>query len=538
LDLSYPQLCFGDFLPRATLAMPVCALDEFYYCTTVVFVPKATDGVLELCTRTNLITFSCDEVPMTKSFLYRAELGMLSRTGAVKDEVWQIFSVNSQNSYWLQISKLYFNGEIATSSSQSSLDSTMSMVMLRQCSLDNCVGCKDLNVQRLCYNALQCQLARCIGTLVHQQRPLCAIGMHLQSLVSTQLAVLEGAWLVISETMVTLITVAEGFDPPRSINWPDQAFYGFICASKDVSATAISIAVSSVNGIVQAIVNDPATNLRQQWTNDAMAQYTMTLAATTNFLNQVALAPLYGMIAVQKTFICSANSVISIISPTAVTIGDPSIQNYSSRGAGQCMSQYFTENMQGDGSGTDNALSIMNGVVQNMQTTSLQLGLEMLIHPMDATFTWLQGCISGLQDVVQSADREHCKLPNFAVQHSFHCACNDDSYKVADTRISETWMNSAFWCSTTMSMLQPDGSTKYIWNPYSLQQLKGFLRTTLDPYLHCVATGTHCDMPSVPIFDEQQVRISPSMYILCPMDRFPYQSYPLSCHLSYMLLLA
>ena len=33
-----------------------------------------------------------------------------------------------------------------------------------------CNGCIDLNVQRLCYGAQQCTIARCIGTLTNQNR--------------------------------------------------------------------------------------------------------------------------------------------------------------------------------------------------------------------------------------------------------------------------------------------------------------------------------------------------------------------------------
>ena len=36
--------------------------------------------------------------------------------------------------------------------------------------MQTCNGCVNLNVQRLCYGAQQCTLARCIGTLTNQNR--------------------------------------------------------------------------------------------------------------------------------------------------------------------------------------------------------------------------------------------------------------------------------------------------------------------------------------------------------------------------------
>ena len=510
LYFSYPVPCLGNLWPRISVGTPICALDEFYLCNELVFVPHSQSGTLELCTRDNM-QFSCDSITMSKSFVYNANLGLMAQSAVWSQRTWQVFAVNKdQSSHWLQMSKLSLVNEVATSSSQASLDINMEMNLLRQCSLDNCVGCTDLSVQRLCYSALQCQLARCVGTMIHERRPMCAIGMHMQSIVSQQLSFLEGSWLRISETMASVISITNGITPPTAVTWPDQAFYGFVCASKDMSATGIAIAVASINGIVQAIAEDPNLSVRQQWTNEARAQYTMVLTATTGFLNQLALYPLYGMIAVQKVFICNANSLISKVLPGKILIGDPNIQNYSSRAAGQCMTQYFAESTYGEGSGTDNVQALMKGAVNNIRVRAIQAGLETLIHPIDVFFTWLQGCVSGIQDIIQAADPLNCKLPNFAVTDSFRCACHDDAFAIVSVRAAETWQSHAFWCSTAMSMLESDGSTRIVWNPYSLQQLKAKLSKTLDKYLQCMASSNQCDMPSDPIFDQQQVRFCPS----------------------------
>jgi hypothetical protein len=76
----------------------------------------------------------------------------------------------------------------------------------------------------------------------------------------------------------------------------------------------------------------------------------------------------------------------------------------------------------------------------------------------------------------------------------------------------DTWENQGFWCSTVMSLLNFDGTTKYVWNPYSLEELELFLSTPtakgtslLHEYLNCVATGGQCIPPSNVVFDRQQV---------------------------------
>jgi len=242
--------------------------------------------------------------------------------------------------------------------------------------------------------------------------------MNMQALIAQQLSLVEGAWLVISETMVSVLALAGGVTPPSSVTWPDQSFYGFICAAKDVSATAISIGVSAINGVAQSIGETPVVQAGTgQISNNFWVVFSMTMTATTGFLNQIALAPLYGLIATQKTFVCSANSILAVMSPDklSMTIGDPAIQNASSKVIGKCMTQYFAENAQGDGSGTDNKKSLVDGVVDSMTNLAMNMQLDAMIHPIDATLTWMQGVVSGLQDVVQTIDRNRC-----VTRHSLH----------------------------------------------------------------------------------------------------------------------
>jgi hypothetical protein len=244
--------------------------------------------------------------------------------------------------------------------------------------------------------------------MVHQRRPLCAIGMNLAAAVQNQLSLVEGAWLIVSETMVSVLDMSGGLTPSSEISWPDQAFFGYICSAKDVTATGISIITASINGAVQSIGEIPIVQANQPTiSNNAFVLFSMTMAATTNFLNQIALMPLYGMMATQKTFICSANSILAVVGgdKMSMTLGDPSIQELSNKATGKCMSQFHSENMQGEGTGTDNTKSMVAGAVGQLVNTFVSIKLDFLIHPIDATLTWMQGVISGLQDVVQTIDR-------------------------------------------------------------------------------------------------------------------------------------
>ena len=88
----------------------------------------------------------------------------------------------------------------------------------------------------------------------------------------------------------------------------------------------------------------------------------------------------------------------------------------------------------------------------------------------------------------------------------YKCACGDQPVAVADERQRETYLDGAYWCSGTLSLLDFAGKTKYVWNPYSLAELKQKL-AAMDTYLECVSTVNDgsCVAPTDKVFEQQQV---------------------------------
>lgn len=384
--------------------------------------PDGSTLPVQLCQQNNGILSSCQNFATSRSFLYQGSIpnpisgngAVISQTTVLQDPtIWRVFftAPPTQVSHWLMLCSVTTGSDYsATASTSQSLPATMQLAVSRPCSLNNCVGCSQLSTQLLCYSAQQCQIANCIGSTVNINRPLCAIGMTFEANLNQYLSLLDGTWLIISESMVSILDVSGGVTPPTTILWPDQAFYGYICSTKDITATSISILMSSISGMLQASGQIPAPQAAshtQMIDNKANAIFTMNLASTTNFIFQLSLAPLYGLAAMQKTFICQANNLLSLVNTKAgsISVGDPSIQSASDIAAGQCMSQYSTENTQGQGNGLSNPTnSIANSAVSQMEAFTMNIALDSLIHPLDATFTWLSGAVSGLIDLVETAD--------------------------------------------------------------------------------------------------------------------------------------
>jgi hypothetical protein len=368
---------------------------------------------LQIC-RLNKATVSMEHCVQYQGFNFQTvpykTKGLRSKVSQFMSRDYHVFIASNKPNNWLSMLSVSTQSNSARAMVGNSMSVRMQYTVQQGCSLDSCIGCTRLAVQRLCFAAQQCQVARCVGSQVNQLRPLCAIGGAVEAQLFTVLAGSQGIWRMLSATLTVVMDAAGGINPPSTINWPDQNFYGLICSQKDVLASMVSILTSSINGIIQASMPVTMMAYGDAVDNNFLATFSLTMMAITNFLYQMSLGLLYVAIAAQKVMICQTNSLVAVVSGNnAVTIGDPAIQTASSAATGVCMSQVHTENAQGLNSGMDNNKAFASGstqILSKLGGLALELPLDALVHPIDVTFTYMLGVIRGLQDVLQTADQK------------------------------------------------------------------------------------------------------------------------------------
>lgn len=197
-----------------------------------------------------------------------------------------------------------------------------------------CNGCIDLNVQRLCYSAQQCTLARCIGTLTNQNRPMCGIGQTGKAVYMVNVVMAETVWQIFIETITTIVGLSLTLDPLKrgiQVKWIDDSFFAAMCTAKDASASFISIITSVINFIARSVTKSPVTYVEtgaQRLDSNFQAMFTLIVTSLNNMLNQIALGLLYPLMAMQKVLVCELNTVTSVVSQSGfhITIGIPEIQ--------------------------------------------------------------------------------------------------------------------------------------------------------------------------------------------------------------------
>ncbi|EKX36199.1 hypothetical protein GUITHDRAFT_117723 [Guillardia theta CCMP2712] len=286
-----------------------------------------------------------------------AQNSLTGWNGAGQQSSMTIFAVADQKvtTTWLSDIRLVVNAGVWNGTRSYSSSYQMLTTLKKNCSVSDCTGCMGYpTLQSLCYAASQCAVARCIGTEVNFQRPLCAMGSVVSKMLRQSLITMQNVYLIFAQSMALIVDASTGQITNRVvIEWPDQVFFSAMCDMKDVTISAVGMLMSLINGItmkaqqvlsssqVALVPTDPTFNARA----------TLSMASMTNLFSQILLLPIYGAVASQKTFVCTTNSLTAVLNTDLLgnfqlVIGDPSIQAVSGDVAGVCLTQVFNQDVQ------------------------------------------------------------------------------------------------------------------------------------------------------------------------------------------------
>lgn len=99
-----------------------------------------------------------------------------------------------------------------------------------------------------------------------------------------------------------------------------------------------------------------------QISDDAFtASVVMILSGVNSFMYQLALFPLYTLIALQKTIVCTANDIFGIFDVTGfvVRVGKPDLQRASDVSSGVCLTAFFEKSVNAIGeTGTSDSIAV------------------------------------------------------------------------------------------------------------------------------------------------------------------------------------
>lgn len=413
---------------------------------------------------------------------------------------------------WLSQSRIVVVGNQASGTRHTSQIATMQVEVQMACDRYSCLGCPPGRLLTLCYIAQQCTIEKCIGTAVNQKKPLCNVGASLQKAIEVQIAASLGVWITFVESYGTVLDLSFDIGESKrlSIESIDDSFHGQVCAWKDLAGTSSSIFTSMIGAILISKNNAGATVGSNQWDqggNDVSDRLNAKVVMATNgvnaFLYQLLLGPLFILMGSQKAYVCGGNSIMALTRSNgfSITLGRSDLQAASDQVAGKCLTSYTAacvDNMQEAGSNQCVA-SVANSILsQGQQLVSSVFNavyLDPVMHAADAVLSYVGGVISGLQDMAQVLDAEHCRVPDYYIYKSVTCACNDSAVQIQAVNQTQGLNEFAHWCTGTLSMVSSFGRQVFIYNKYSFAELKRIIQagrvdgepSRVDNYLKCLS---------------------------------------------------
>ena len=396
------------------------------------------------------------------------------------------------------------------------------------CSVDNCVGCMPnllggsppnrvfLQLQSKCMAAQQCAIARCVGTTVNMRKPLCNVAKVLAKEMDMVRVGTGGLWLALSRQVILIVELSKRRRKQYEVDFHQEIFNAAVCNTKDALVEVVATVASLFGMITYEMHPGPGSGTRSSKLDTRFhAKSILVLAAATNFITSVAMAPLYMLLAAEKTTSCILNDVVLIVSsmadpgkPAAFLIGSKAQLDATDSTVGICLSEQMAETMReistkGDQIGGE--LGLVIGQIFDLIQT---MPFEPLQHALDAFFAYLIGVVTGMMDLLQSSDTKHCKLPVVGGGSLNQCVCGDDAVSIP-AHIKSDKSSSALWCLGPLLLNSWDGEELLVWNKYSLAEL--LTLADYDKWLACLdaggSAGKSCESPTHPDFEAQGVEI-------------------------------
>ena len=379
------------------------------------------------------------------------------------------------------------------------------------CDEHGCEGCSSVQSQRLCQAYQKCALVNCVGTPVHQRRPLCGVGALLRQTGRMGLLSTQGAWAIFTEMLalslqLSLLNLKEAY-----LLWPEDQFLCFMCQAKDSSAQFFSILTATINAALQLGRADVGYMYGGASNVDTNADAVLTISSTAinAFMHQMALLPLYGLAVSHQIMMCQVSGLIAL-APTGdfrVSIRAGKDTPAGDLIAGQCLTlgaEVLASFPQDD---TPSLGATVTSLVSNALERLLIAQIEPILHIMDGSLAYLIGVGKALGLLVQSQNMARCSPPDFFLKDVVHCACGDHELQIPEARRIEDLSQGALWCTGVLGMLDSNNQPYYVHNPYTYAQLQA-KSASLQAYVECIANGTRgysCVPPNEDFFAKQGV---------------------------------
>ena len=432
---------------------------------------------------------------------------------------------------WLQNVRVKIKADALDVKVAASFTIAHNVQIVVNCSMTSCVGCHGthplaVDLQNKCFAAASCGIAKCVGTPVNMKRPMC----QMASLLGLQMVFarvnMQSFWDFFSRSVIIIVELSQSRRKLYEITTPQETTMATVCSAKDGIVQSLGLfgaLYAQIPAATLDIASRQPISLQEIRYN---TQRVMVATAVVEFLSQIALGVVYVPLVSSKMMQCQLNDAFLIVEGVAATIaeattkqdivkfrmGNVKFDNINDYAVGVCLTDKSKQEMSDiadparEQTMTSGLQDIIDGVT-GLITTSYYGSTA---YTLDAAFSWALGVLTGLMNLLQVIDSDHCRLPVTDTLLVGTCVCGDTPARIPERQRSSKRID-ALWCRGPLMMKSVIGNDVLVWNPYSLAEL--LAQHKVQAYFDCLGTSsgatTSCadSRPTNEVFEAQGVDI-------------------------------
>lgn len=406
------------------------------------------------------------------------------------------------------------------------------------CDYMACTGCSTMRLQKFCYAAQRCATMRCVGTVINVNSVACVLGSFSRETLEALSSNTYNAWYNAVEIGGTLIRVWKLGENVGTVNLEglSNMVTTALCQYKDILACASAFVPSTLtvmwvaetakyyHGVgVDDITRSEIKAAKDLFSPRELIDRTRENIATTQMVYQILLLSVI-VFKEAEILLCIVGDIITALSGGVVRVlvheGSDSICFMSmddsnnvldaSTDAHNLIMQRIRMMAIGPEPGHVNvdgmSYTDMTGSFADIFTLAItsvanrvpipragfvRAQFVFILHTAITATNWVIGLIHGAASIALVSQDVACEPKLLNVENIPFCVCGDAEYEIPATRSVATGSDGALWCVGLLRLRTQDGDEVFVYNPYTLHDLKRALDDGyMVRYLACLRNPT------------------------------------------------
>jgi len=406
----------------------------------------------------------------------------------------------------------------------SGIAATMQVTVEEVCDYMNCKACRTRRLTAFCEAAQRCAVVNCVGTVLNPNNVLCVTGSLLKEVLEVYLSNVDAMWFGLVEIAMSILRLAKvsGSRDVILLESVSNVMNTALCETKDIYAALSAVLPSFVFSVYVAVAgkkqqksmldieNPGESRIRQLFSPGTQLRNVAIVSSATQTIYQIALIHLHLGDATSKLMLCTmdkfaefSGGFIDVLDhDTELGKGNSTIDYCMSRIGGQTGLRAFSDaeliNDRVAIGAVDNNIVKVNIGGRRIRSSVFTIDtskaivwaknynyITWLIY-VNAAFDSMLGILYGFSRIGSVVENDECRARPVEFSSILKCVCGDIAYVIHSQRRAQGASTGALWCAGMLKMVNTDGETVYVDNPFSLAELSTDLHRPAQTYIDCI----------------------------------------------------